>query len=78
MRGGRGTTDKFEIVIDFDGRRYTEDDAYEDYDFCKTSAQRLKNRFTDSMRVYIRRNGTILEEIEKESALRWLIDNYAS
>lgn len=70
--------EKYEIVIDFDGRIYTEDDAYEDYDFCKASAQRLKNRFTDSMRVYIRKNGTILEEIEKESALRWLIDNYAS
>ena len=70
--------EKYEIVIDLDGRRYTEDDAYEDYDFCKASAQRLKNRFSDSMRVYIRKNGTILEEIEKESALRWLIDNYAS
>lgn len=71
-------TDKFEIVIDFDGRRYTEDDAYEEYDFCKASAQKLKNRFTDSMRVYIRKNGAIIEEIENESALRWLIDNYAS
>lgn len=69
---------KFEIVIDFDGRRYVEDDVCEDEDFCKASAQRLKNRFTDSMRVYIRKNGTILEEIEKESALRWLIDNHAS
>lgn len=71
-------TDKFEIVIDFDGRRYTEDDAYEDYDFCKASAQRLKNRFTDSMRVYIRKNGVILEEVKEESALRWLRENYAS
>ena len=70
--------DKFEIVIDLDGRRYVEDDVYEDEDFCRVSAQRLKNRFTDSMRVYIRKNGTILEEIEKESALRWLIDNHAS
>lgn len=70
--------DKFEIVIDLDGRRYSEDDVYEDEDFCRGSAQRLKNRFTDSMRIYIRKNGTILEEIEKESALRWLIDNYAS
>lgn len=70
--------DKFEIVIDFDGRRYVEDDVYEDEDFCRGSAQSLKNRFTDSMRVYIRKNGTILEEIEKESALRWLIDNHAS
>ena len=70
--------DKLEIVIDLDGRRYFEDDVYEDEDFCRGSAQRLKNRFTDSMRVYIRKNGTILEEIEKESALRWLIDNYAS
>ena len=69
--------DKFEIVIDFDGRRYTEDDAYEDYDFCKASAQRLKNRFSDSMRVYIRKNGTIAEEME-ESAFCWLINNYAS
>lgn len=69
--------DKFEIVIDFDGRRYTEDDAYEDYDFCKASAQRLKNRFSDSMRVYIRKNGTIVEEME-ESAFCWLINNYAS
>lgn len=70
--------DKFEIVIDLDGRRYSEDDVYKDEDFCRGSAQRLKNRFTDSMRVYIRKNGTILEEIEKESALRWLIDNHAS
>lgn len=70
--------DKFQIVIDLDGRRYVEDDVYEDEDFCRNSAQKLKNRFTDSMRVYIRKNGTILEEIEKESALRWLIDNYAS
>lgn len=70
-------TDKFEIVIDLDGRRYTEDDAYEDYDFCKASAQRLKNRFTDSMRVYIKKNGTIVEEME-ESAFRWLINNYTS
>lgn len=70
--------DKFEIVIDLDGRRYTEDDAYEDYDFCKASAQRLKNRFTDSMRVYIRKNGVILEEVKEESALRWLRENYAS
>lgn len=69
--------EKYEIVIDLDGRRYTEDDAYEDYDFCKASAQRLKNRFTDSMRVYIRRNGTIVEEME-ESAFCWLINNYAS
>ena len=71
-------TDKFEIVIDFDGRRYTEDDAYDDYDFCKASAQSLKNRFTDSMRVYIRKNGVILEEVKEESALRWLRENYAS
>lgn len=70
--------EKYEIVIDLDGRRYTEDDAYEDYDFCKASAQRLKNRFTDSMRVYIRKGGAIIEEIEEESALRWLINNYAS
>lgn len=70
--------DKFEIVIDLDGRRYSEDDVYKDEDFCRGSAQRLKNRFTDSMRVYIRKNGTILEEIEKESALRWLIDNHVS
>lgn len=70
--------DKFEIVIDLDGRRYTEDDAYEDYDFCKASAQRLKNRFTDSMRVYIRKGGAILEEVKEESALRWLRENYAS
>lgn len=69
--------EKYEIVIDLDGRRYTEDDTYEDYDFCKASAQRLKNRFTDSMRVYIRKNGTIVEEME-ESAFRWLINNYAS
>lgn len=69
--------EKYEIVIDLDGRRYKEDDAYEDYDFCKASAQRLKNRFTDSMRVYIRRNGTIVEEME-ESAFCWLINNYAS
>lgn len=69
--------EKYEIVIDLDGRRYTEDDAYEDYDFCKASAQRLKNRFSDSMRVYIRKNGTIVEEME-ESAFCWLINNYAS
>ena len=35
--------DKFEIVIDFDGRRYAEDDVYEDEDFCRGSAQSLKN-----------------------------------
>lgn len=69
--------DKFEIVIDLDGRRYSEDDVYEDEDFCRNSAQELKNRFTDSMRVYIRKNGTIVEEME-ESAFRWLINNYAS
>ena len=70
--------DKFEIVIDLDGRRYVEDDVYEDEDFCRNSAQELKNRFTDSMRVYIRKNGTIVEEMEEESALRWLRENYAS
>lgn len=70
--------DKFEIVIDFDGRRYVEDDVYEDEDFCLGSAQSLKNRFTDSMRVYIRKNGVILEEVKEESALRWLRENYAS
>lgn len=70
--------DKFEIVIDFDGRRYVEDDVYEDEDFCRGSAQSLKNRFTDSMRVYIRKNGAILEEVKEESALRWLRENYAS
>lgn len=71
-------TDKFEIVIDLHGRRYAEDDVYEDYDFCKAAAQEIKDEFSDNARVYIRKNGTILEEIEEESALRWLIDNYAS
>ena len=70
--------DKFEIVIDFDGRRYAEDDVYEDEDFCRGSAQSLKNRFINSMRVYIRKNGVILEEVKEESALRWLRENYAS
>ena len=70
--------DKFEIVIDLDGRRYSEDDVYEDEDFCRNSAQKLKNRFTDSMRVYIKKNGVIFEEIKEESALRWLRENYAS
>lgn len=69
--------DKFEIVIDLDGRRYVEDDVYEDEDFCRGSAQKLKNRFTDSMRVYIRKNEVILEEVKEESALRWLKENYA-
>ena len=71
-------TDKFEIVIDLDGRRYSEDDVYEDEVFCRNSAQKLKNRFTNSMHVYIRKNGVILEEIKEESALRWLKENYAS
>ena len=70
--------DKFEIVIDLDGRRYVEDDVYEDEDFCRGSAQSLKDRFTDSMRVYIRKNRVILEEVKEESALRWLRENYAS
>lgn len=71
-------TDKFEIVIDLEGRRYVEEDVYKDEGSCLDSAQQLKNEFSDNARVYIRKNGIILEEIEKESALRWLIDNYAS
>lgn len=39
--------DKFEIVIDLDGRRYSENDVYEDEDFCRNSAQELKK--TDSL-----------------------------
>lgn len=33
--------DKFEIVIDLDGRRYVEDDVYDDEDFCRNSAQKI-------------------------------------
>lgn len=58
-------TDKFEIVIDLDGRRYVEEDVYKDEGSCRDSAQKLKNRFTDFMRVYIKKNGTIVEEMEE-------------
>lgn len=70
--------DRYEIVIDLEGRRYAEDDVYEDEDFCKAAAQEIKDEFSDNARVYIRKNGTILEEIEEESALRWLKENYSS
>lgn len=68
---------KFEVVIDLEGRRYVEEDVYKDEDFCRTSAQEIKDEFSNNARVYIRKNGIIVEEME-ESALRWLRENYAS
>lgn len=71
-------TDKFEIVIDLDGRRYVEEDVYKDEGSCRDSAQQLKDEFSNNARVYVRKNDIIIDEIAEESALRWLRENYAS
>lgn len=68
---------KFEVVIDLEGRRYAEDAVYENEDFCRASAQRIKDEFSNNARVYVRKNGIIIDEMAEESALRWLRENYA-